>query len=70
MLTAANFWLLIKALISVTPWLIQLIQEGKIRAASQEEIVNAIQDGIASRVADALAAKHDDSLPDPYAKRK
>jgi hypothetical protein len=67
-MTGATFWLLIKALITVTPWLLQAIQEGKIRASSQEELENAIMAKINKRVDAARAAKLDDSLPDPYGK--
>lgn len=67
-MTGATFWLLIKALIALVPMVLTAIQEGKIRASSQEEIVNEILKRMSARVDAARAAKLDDSLPDPYRK--
>lgn len=66
MLSAGNFWLLIKALIAITPWLVTAIQTGRIRAASQAELSNEIFKLISERVDRARKAKDGDDLTDPY----
>lgn len=66
MLSAANFWLLIKALIAITPWLVTAIQSGRIRAASQQELKDAILSDMDRRIELAKAARDADDLTDPY----
>lgn len=66
MLTAGQFWLLVKALIAITPWIVTSIQSGRIRASSQEELKNAILKDMDARIVAAQAARDADDLTDPY----
>jgi hypothetical protein len=66
MLSASNIWLLIKALIAITPWLVTAIQSGRVRAASQKELRDAILQDMDQRIAEAQAARDADDLSDPY----
>lgn len=66
MLSASNFWLLIKALIAITPWLVIAIQTGRIKAASRKELADAISADLDIRIDNALRARNSDDLTDPY----
>lgn len=56
-------WLLIKALIAVTPAILDAIRDGRVRSATQDEILLAIFSKLEKRVEAALRAG-EGNLPD------
>lgn len=55
-------WLVIKTLFTLIPLILNLIKEGKIKSAAQDEILAALESLIERKVNDALEAEK--NLPD------
>lgn len=63
-MTAANALLVLKALMTLIPWVVEAVRDGKIRASSQQEVLDALVTKIKARADRARAARNDPNAPD------
>lgn len=67
-MSTAQVLMVLKALMVLLPLVVNAVRDGRVRAASQQEVLDALLGKIGDRVDNAKRARDDDSLPDPYAK--
>lgn len=65
-MTVQQWKLVWQALLVVIPTIYFAVRDGRIRASSQQEVLDALLEKVSDRVERARRAKSDDSLPDPY----
>lgn len=65
-MNAATVWLLIKAVAVLLPMIMQMIQTGKIKTATEKEMLDAFKQESEARVKRAIDARDgpDSGLPD------
>lgn len=49
-MTASLIWLVIKALIAILPAVVSAVRDGRIRATSQQEVLEALVAGMQTRI--------------------
>lgn len=62
-MTWANIWLVIKTLLIITPAVVEMVRDGKVKSGAQQDILNALAAQMDARLKAAQAAGEGE-LPD------
>lgn len=62
-MNTATLWLIVKAVLAVLPMIVQMIQTGKIKQATEDELLKALASRLNERIDAAQKAKEGE-LPD------
>lgn len=63
-MSVANALLVLKALMTLVPFVVEAVRDGRIRAASQQEVLDAVVAKIKARADRARRARDDPNAPD------
>lgn len=61
-MNAATLWLIVRAVLSVLPLIVQMVQTGKIKQATEDELLKALSARLNDRI--EAAKKATEKLPD------